>query len=122
MGLLTGNISDIAWGRVDECGLRSYFVSGAFGDEAMRRSTLVRRAIRRCGQSMSTTIDPTQVIVVGDTPRDVRAAHLAGARAVAVATGEFTAEELQRQRPLAVLQDLTDTDSITRLLTSCQPK
>jgi phosphoglycolate phosphatase-like HAD superfamily hydrolase len=119
MGLLTGNISDIAWGRVDECGLRSYFVSGAFGDEAMRRSTLVRRAIHRCGQAMSTTIDPTEVIVVGDTPRDVRAAHLAGARAVAVATGEFTADELQRQRPVAVLADLTDTDSVTRLLTSC---
>jgi phosphoglycolate phosphatase len=118
MGLLTGNIGDIAWGRIEQCGWRSYFVSGAFGDEAMRRSTLVRRAILRCGQAVSDTFDPADVMVVGDTPRDIRAAHLAGARGVAVATGEFTAEELQRQRPVAVLPDLTDTDAVSRLLTS----
>jgi phosphoglycolate phosphatase len=118
MGLLTGNVSDVAWGRVSQAGLRDYFVAGAFGDEAMRRSTLVRRAVRRCELALGRRLHPAEVMVVGDTPRDIRAAHQGGVRCVAVATGEFTAQELQRERPLAVIPDLTDTDAVSELLVS----
>ena len=40
-------------------------------------------------------LDPRQVLVVGDTPHDVEAAHGAGAVAVGVATGRFDAEALR---------------------------
>ncbi len=107
MGLLTGNVGAIAWGRVAQARLRHYFITGAFGDEAMRRSTLVRRAIRRCEQILSTRFGSNDVVVVGDTPRDVLAAHQAGVRCLAVATGEFSYDELQQQRPCAVVPDLS---------------
>jgi phosphoglycolate phosphatase len=118
MGLLTGNVGDVAWGRVGQAGLRHYFVAGAFGDEAMRRSTLVRRAVRRCEHVLGQQFDSHDVIVVGDTPRDIRAAHQGGVRCLAVATGEFSAKALQVERPLSVILDLTDTDALSELLVS----
>jgi phosphoglycolate phosphatase-like HAD superfamily hydrolase len=36
-----------------------------------------------------------EIFVIGDTPRDVAAAHAAGARAVAVATGGHDLDELR---------------------------
>jgi phosphoglycolate phosphatase-like HAD superfamily hydrolase len=118
MGLLTGNVTEVAWGRVGQAGLRDYFVAGAFGDEAMRRSTLVRRAIRRCQAALACEFAPSEILVVGDTPRDIQAAHLAGVRCVAVATGGFSEDELQRERPHAVIPDLTDTEAVCQLLVS----
>jgi phosphoglycolate phosphatase len=118
MGLLTGNVTEVAWGRVGQAGLRDYFVAGAFGDEAMRRSTLVRRAIRRCQTALKCEFATREIVVVGDTPRDIQAARKAGVRCVAVATGGVTEEELQRERPHAVMPDLTDTEAVCQLLVS----
>jgi phosphoglycolate phosphatase-like HAD superfamily hydrolase len=49
---------------------------------------------------------------VGDTPLDVEAARVAGARAVAVASGEFSVAELTAAGPDAVLPSLTDTAAV----------
>jgi phosphoglycolate phosphatase len=52
-------------------------------------------AIARAGTIHGHPIDPSAVFVVGDTPRDVRAAEDAGAVSVAVATGHFSYDELE---------------------------
>ena len=49
-------------------------------------------------------------MLVGDTPRDIRAAREAGARAVAVASGPHGAEELGEAE--AVLPDLRDAAAV----------
>ncbi|MFN0071565.1 MAG: HAD family hydrolase [Chloroflexota bacterium] len=118
MGLLTGNVGAIAWGRVDQADLRQYFASGAFGDEAMRRSTLVKRAIRRCEAALDTRFSLAEVIVIGDTPRDIQAAHRAGVRCIAVATGQYSWDDLERHEPSVTLPDLTDTVRVTNALRS----
>jgi phosphoglycolate phosphatase-like HAD superfamily hydrolase len=46
--------------------------------------------------------------VVGDTPRDVVAAHAAGAVSVAVGTGEFSVEALRDAGAEHVLETLED--------------
>lgn len=48
------------------------------------------------------------LVVVGDTVRDVEAAHTAGAVAVGVATGPLSARELEGAGADVVLDDLTD--------------
>ena len=69
-------------------------------------------------------LDPRQVLVVGDTPHDVEAAHGAGALAVGVATGHFDAEalrdagadyvlgSLEEQLPLSAREVTTVTDPL----------
>jgi pyrophosphatase PpaX len=51
-------------------------------------------------------VTPVETIAIGDTPQDIRSAQAAGAVAVAVATGKFSAEELAVHRPAFVLAAL----------------
>jgi phosphoglycolate phosphatase-like HAD superfamily hydrolase len=40
-------------------------------------------------------LDPREALVVGDTPRDIEAAHGAGVLAAGVATGHYTQDDLR---------------------------
>ncbi len=50
-------------------------------------------------------------MLIGDTPLDVHAAHQNGARAVAVATGKFSVQELLDTGADAVLPDVSDVNA-----------
>jgi phosphoglycolate phosphatase len=51
-----------------------------------------------------------QSVVIGDTPHDVACARAIGARVLAVATGNFSEEDLQAAGADVTLPDLSDTD------------
>jgi phosphoglycolate phosphatase len=51
----------------------------------------------------------TATVLVGDTPMDIEAAALSGARAVGVASGSFTVHQLRDAGAEVVLPDLRDT-------------
>ncbi len=116
--LLTGNIEVNAAVKVSAFGLERWFdfEVGAYGsDPHEERSELVAVARDRAAAKYG---EPTGAVLVGDTPLDVRAAHEAGARAVAVATGFAELEALRESEPDALLQDLTHTDAAIRAITS----
>ncbi len=48
-----------------------------------------------------------KLLVVGDTPLDIRCARAIGAKVLAVATGGATLEELKEHNPDWVVPDLT---------------
>ena len=47
-------------------------------------------------------------LIIGDTPNDISCARAVGAKALAVATGKFSIEELREHQPDFLLPDLTD--------------
>jgi phosphoglycolate phosphatase-like HAD superfamily hydrolase len=47
-----------------------------------------------------------QVVVIGDTPRDIECARHFGAVAVAVATGQYSREALEAEGPDLLFEDL----------------
>jgi phosphoglycolate phosphatase-like HAD superfamily hydrolase len=107
--LLTGNIQVNAALKLGAFGLERWldFEVGAYGsDPHEERSDLVAIARERAAAKHGET---TAAVLVGDTPLDVQAAHEAGARAVAVATGFSDVEALEASGPEAVLEDLSDT-------------
>ncbi len=95
LGLVTGNIEGAAHIKISRAGLQRFFLFGGYGSDSAVRSDLTRAAIARAEALSGHHIDPTQVLVVGDTPRDIEAAHGAGAVAVGVATGEYSVEQLR---------------------------
>jgi phosphoglycolate phosphatase-like HAD superfamily hydrolase len=116
--LLTGNLESNAAVKVGAFGLDRFIdleVGGYGSDPHEARSDLVAVARERATAKYGR---PSCAVLVGDTPLDVRAAHEAGARAVAVASGPYGLEELRAARPDAALEDLRDTGRVVAAVTA----
>jgi phosphoglycolate phosphatase-like HAD superfamily hydrolase len=96
LGLTTGGTEAAAHTKLERGGLTQFFSFGGYGSDSPDRTVLTRRAIERAGEILKRPVDPERVLVVGDTPFDIEAAHAAGAVAVGVATGNHSEDDLRR--------------------------
>ena len=118
--VLTGNIRPLAALKLRLAGLGDHLDLdvGAYGDVHEVRAELVTVARHAARQAYGTDFSGSSTVLVGDTPLDVEAALAAGARAVAVATGSYSAAELAAAGAHVVLPDLTDTALVLAAVTS----
>jgi phosphoglycolate phosphatase len=115
--LLTGNLAANAALKLGAFGLERWVdleVGGYGSDPHERRSDLVAVARERAAAKYSPAVD---TVLVGDTPLDVSAAHEAGARAVAVASGPYGVDELRAAGADSVLAGLGDTEQVLAAVT-----
>ncbi|WP_325050908.1 HAD family hydrolase [Actinokineospora spheciospongiae] len=117
-GVLTGNLRSVAYVKLETFRLAHYvdLETSAYGDDHNVRAELVRVARRRAVERTGIRFDGEHTVLIGDTPRDVEAAHAAGARVVAVASGRNGVDELRSAGAADVLPDLRDVTSLGRLL------
>ncbi|UPT20432.1 HAD family hydrolase [Thermobifida alba] len=117
--VVTGNIRELAAAKltVFDLATRLDLALGGYGDHSTDRADLVRWAVDRATERYGAAIEPSTVVVVGDTPHDVRGAHAAGVRAVGVATGRSSRADLAAAGADGVLDDLADTAAVVRMLT-----
>ncbi|NVI88441.1 HAD hydrolase-like protein [Actinomadura sp. BRA 177] len=113
---LTGNMEQIARVKLTALALTDYFDLdvGAYGMDGIERPPLVALAQQRASRKYGDDFTPSNTVLIGDTPHDVRAAHEGGARVVAVATGATPAPALRLSGAEQVLEDLTDTQRVVR--------
>jgi phosphoglycolate phosphatase len=117
VGLLTGNYPETGEIKLRAAGFDpSLFTINAWGDSSPYspplRSHLPPVAIRRYSALKSMEIDPQSVLIIGDTIHDVSCAKDNGCRALAVATGHASFDELVAAGADHTLNDLTDTEGI----------
>jgi phosphoglycolate phosphatase len=112
LALLTGNFERGARIKLEYFDLWRYFACGAFGDDALERNGLLRKAlgaVRACGGPVA---QPSDVVVIGDTPLDVAVAAAGGVRSIAVATGSHDVRSLRESGADVVLPDLSDVEVV----------
>ena len=112
LGLLTGNIAAGAEVKTRHYGLDGFFGFGAYGDDHFDRNQLGPIALSRAEKESGQKIDAAEVVVIGDTPKDIWCAQAFGAKSVCVATGSFTVEQLQAEGADAVFEDFEDVDAV----------
>jgi len=95
LGIVSGSLEAAAHIKLGRGRLNRFFSVGGYGSDSSDRGQLTRLAIERCGIIHGHNVPPKRVLVVGDTPRDIDAAHAAGAIAVGVATGKYTVDALR---------------------------
>jgi phosphoglycolate phosphatase-like HAD superfamily hydrolase len=100
LGLCTGNVREGARIKLGRAGLDRFFGFGdrdpcGFAEDGEAREAIVEAALRRTARRLGRRLERDEVLVVGDTPRDVEAARAAGVRSLAVATGRFSEAELR---------------------------
>jgi phosphoglycolate phosphatase-like HAD superfamily hydrolase len=110
--LLTGNVRRIAEVKLGPFGLTTHLdlEVGAYGWSHTVRSELV--AIARNNAYVRHSRHFARVALIGDTPLDVEAALGGGVGVVAVATGRYTREELDRAGAHVTLDNLRDTAQV----------
>jgi phosphoglycolate phosphatase len=112
--VLTGNTRPSAEIKLKAFNLAEYlnFDIGAYGTDDDTRANLVGIARQRAEQAHRQDYKARHTVLIGDTPNDVAAALNSGARIIAVATGNDTADELTAAGAGIVLNDLTDTRAV----------
>jgi phosphoglycolate phosphatase len=117
LGLLTGNFARAAETKLEiaQIDIRRFALLN-FGDEAPTRTALAALALSRAREVSGVSIVPTDVVVVGDTPRDIACARDNAMRMLAVATGRFSVEELSRHGPTRVVTSLRDQRPLIEML------
>ena len=110
LGLVTGNVRGGAKVKLRSVGLWEYFPIGAFGCDHEVRDELPPLALRRAEAHWDRPFRGEDAVVIGDTPRDVACGKAVGAATVAVTTGRFSAEALERAGADRVLPGFADAD------------
>jgi phosphoglycolate phosphatase len=110
LGLLTGNVEAGARVKLTAAGIDpDRFRINAFGSDHEHRPELPAIAQRRASETLGLDIAGERVIVIGDTPADIECGRSLGAKAIGVATGHYTVEQLEKHKPYAVFPSLADT-------------
>ncbi len=104
LGVATGNLESIGWLKIEVLGLRHWFAFGGFSDNYDVRSDMIAHAIREA--HLHAGAEAT-ACVVGDTPADIIAARTNGLPIIAVATGNFTFDQLMEHEPEACATTLS---------------
>ena len=100
LGLCTGNVAEGARLKLSRGAIDHHFewgpsAIGGFAHDGEARERIVRAALDRGTDRLGATLRAEDALVIGDTPRDVSAAHAHGVPVLAVATGRFSVAELR---------------------------
>ncbi|MBL0920825.1 MAG: haloacid dehalogenase-like hydrolase [Phycisphaerales bacterium] len=121
LGLLTGNFAESGMMKLRAAGLDpDRFPIRAWGDDSPHdppsRDHLPPVAMSRHAERCGSVIAPERVVVIGDTPHDVRCARVNGCRVLGVGTGMYPAARLLAEGADHAADTLEDTREVVRWL------
>ena len=114
LGLITGNVAQAAEHKLRHYELWHWFPFGGFGDEHPDRNDIAAAALAAARSHLNGTAH-RELVVIGDTPNDVRCARSIGARCVAVPTGNTSIDALRAAEPDVLVETLEDVEPILKL-------
>jgi phosphoglycolate phosphatase len=120
LGLITGNVAQAAQHKLRHYELWDWFPFGGFGDEHVDRCDIAAAALA-AGRTHLNGVEHRALVVIGDTPNDVRCARSIGAFAVAVPTGNTSIDVLRAAEPDVLVETLEDVRPILKLFDQIEP-
>jgi phosphoglycolate phosphatase len=114
--LYTGDSPGITRRVLQLTGLDKYFKFSVHGTEAASRVELARMAIRKAEQLTNTKFEGRNVIIVGDSVRDVDCGKQLNALTIAVTTGFHSEEELMNRGADYVFKNLEDYGRLLHII------
>ena len=92
------------------------FTLGAYGSDSGHRPDLPPIAAERAAAHFGRVPSGAEVVILGDTPADVTCGNSIGARAIGVATGAYSREELLAAGAYAAFDTLADTEAVLQAI------
>ena len=119
--LYTGSSRGVVEAVFRATGLGKYFKLAFFATEAPTRADMVRLAIERAKELTGKGFKGKDVVVIGDSVRDIETGKQFGALTIAVATGFHTIEELAKRHPDSLFLDLSDYRAVLKAIEGTVP-
>ena len=116
LGLITGNDRACAFHKLHHAGLPGKFLIGGFGHEHPERDVLAGLAVDRMVATLGPGEEIARAFLLGDTPRDAKAAKVIGATAIGVATGPYSVADLLANGCDHAVKSLAETESLIGLI------
>lgn len=118
LGLVTGNPKKVAFGKIESAGFGSFFSFGGFGGTVMERQGLVQAALDKVKEKFGEEYFGKDIVVFGDTAKDIESAKPYNAKVIAVLTGVFSRKDLEPSKPDYIFNNLTDTKKVLEAIFS----
>lgn len=123
--LVTGNTLAGGTAKLTHYGLASYFTGGvesgplvgSFSERVEPRANIVCRALERARAALP-DLEPSEALVIGDTPHDIEGAHAVGVPVLAVASNTHSLDELQSHHPWRAMGALPDVSDFAEMLSA----
>jgi phosphoglycolate phosphatase len=113
LGLLTGNFKLNAYSKLRTFDLHKYFPFGSFGCDNISRNYLPKLAIQRANEFVrSDVFNSNNTLIIGDSPKDIECAKTNSIKSLAVATGNFSFEELKFHQPDLIFENFTNFEFV----------
>ena len=112
LGLLTGNFEASGRHKLHLPGINHYFSFGAFADDGFRRDDLPPIAVERACRATGKRFAGDDIVIIGDTVHDITCARVINGRSIAVATGNFSMDELRQHNPSDLFENLSRTEYV----------
>jgi phosphoglycolate phosphatase len=119
LALLTGNMERGARIKLSPFDINHYFDFGAYGSDDANRDLLPAIAVQRASERTGLTFAGADVVVVGDTIKDIQCARVIGARSVIVVRHPSQDAPVRDAAPEVILEDFLDTDLVEQSILTC---
>jgi phosphoglycolate phosphatase-like HAD superfamily hydrolase len=113
LGLLTGNCEPAARIKLQAARLDG-FALGAYGAHHEDRAALPALAVEQATRLSGRRFQGKEIVIIGDTPNDIRCGQALGVKSIAVATGRYSAEQLADHAPDHIFPDFSDVTAVLR--------
>ncbi|HEY7432669.1 MAG TPA: haloacid dehalogenase-like hydrolase [Streptosporangiaceae bacterium] len=112
--VLTGSIAPNAIEKLRAFGLDEHLDTeiGGYGSDVYPKGAMLLNARGRAAEKYAADFTEDATVYIADSPRDMEAARVGGARGMAVATGRSSAGELRDAGAYLILPDLADTAAV----------
>lgn len=114
--LYTGDSPGITQCVLRVSGLDKYFKFSVYGTEANSRVELAKMAIQKAEQLTGNKFEGKNVVIIGDSVRDVECGKQLNALTIAVATGSHSKEELMSRKPDYLFKNLANFQQILQII------
>lgn len=114
--LYTGDSQGIVDHIMQATGLGRYFRLFFYGTEVAARSDMVKEAITQAGKLMGKEFRDKDIVIIGDSIRDVECGKLFNALTIAVATGTHTIQELLEEGADYVFPNLSSHHEVLNII------
>jgi phosphoglycolate phosphatase len=111
LGLLTGNCEAAAQVKLEVAGLDGFAI-GVYGAHHEERADLPPLAVAAARERYGQEFRGKSIVIIGDTPNDIRCGRAVGARTIAVGTGRVPLEELSAHAPDFLFRDFSQLEAV----------